>query len=108
MIRLTTDDGRALVEGRKAAYLCLGAPPFIDPAMKRFRDGEERKLYETLKRFISSGSFGAIVVYGFDKVLSSAIKDEVCQWLADHCAGDGLLLVLSPVEAGNAGLLDIH
>lgn len=102
MIVQTKSDGRALVEGRRTAHLAIGQASFFLPATKRFREGEGRKLYETLKRFVSSGDFEAILVSNSPLFLASCPRTEAVQWIRDHLEDSAsCLLVLA--DAGSEG-----
>ena len=99
MIRITRDDGRALAGERKCAQLAIGNPPFFSPATKRFGEGEGRKLYETLKRFVSSGDYAAIIVSNAPLFLASCPRTEAMDWISDHL-GDNpdCLLILADCD----------
>lgn len=97
MIRLTKEERIEMIEGRKAAHLAMGSPAFFTAGTKRFSDG--RKLYETLKRFVSSGDFEVILVSNFPLVLAGCDRKEVMSWIADHLShNDACTLILSGVE----------
>lgn len=99
MIVFTNGNGGEYLEKSSVAHLACGTPPVFSPRTKRFREGEGRKLFETLKRFVSSGDFSVILVSGFDNVLSSCDRAEVCQWIDDHLRNnDGITLVLASLD----------
>ena len=70
MIITTMDDGLEFVKDRKYAHLVCGASPVFTAKTKRFREGEGAKLFETLKRFVSSSAFDVILVTNADKMLA--------------------------------------
>lgn len=108
MIIATKGDWREHVEGRKTAWLSCGPAGFADAAVKRFAPGDGRRLFETLKRFVSSGDFQAIVVLGFDLVLASCNRQEVLSWIGEHLEDEpGLVLVLCDVDACEVPELNI-
>lgn len=97
MIRLTKEESMEMTEGRKAAHLAMGSPAFFTAKTKRFSDG--RKLYETLKRFVSSGDFEVILISNFPLVLADCGRKEVMSWISDHLAhNDECTLILSGVD----------
>lgn len=92
------DDGTELVKGRKYAHLACGASSVLTMKTRRFAEGDRAKLFETLKRYVSSGDFDAILVSGADKMLQGAGSDAVC-WMLDHARDDdSFLLVLSGIN----------
>lgn len=54
------------------------------PLTKRFSEGEEKKGYEQLKRWVSSAAFSLIVLDGFGDAFSAMDKADVVKWLTEH------------------------
>lgn len=108
MIVATKGDWSALVQGLKTGYLACGQAPVPMAGVKRFRETDGRRLFESLKRYVSSGDFQAIVVIGFDIVLASCDRSEVLGWIDDHLAQEpGTRLVLCGVDAHDVPELNI-
>lgn len=98
MIITTMDDGLEFVKDRKYAHLVCGASPVFTTKTKRFREGEGAKLFETLKRFVSSSAFDVILVTNADKMLADAGSDALT-WILDHAENDdSMTLVLSGID----------
>ncbi len=99
MIILTKANGDEYLAGKKFAHLAIGSTTFFQANTKRFREGEGKKLYETLKRFVSSGDFEGILVSNFDLVLASLERADALQWIGDHALeGEDFVLVLNNVD----------
>lgn len=54
------------------------------PLTKRFGEGEEKKGYEQLKRWVSSAAFSLIVLDGFGDAFEQMDKADVVKWLTEH------------------------
>lgn len=102
LVVLEGNDIKAVTERTKCALLRFanGTGAVLMP-MKSFLEGEEKKGWEQLKRWVSAASFGAIFLDGFAKAFPQMDKGEVLSWFDGHLDEPDcpLLIVLGgPIE----------
>lgn len=107
MITLTMSDGQEFMKDHRSAHLTIGSCTLFFPSTKRFRQGEGKKLFETVKRFVSSGDFEVILVSNASNALDFEEREDILIWLADHLKNNTECnLVLSGIDsAGCDGIL---
>ncbi|GEM_PF-2733007 len=71
-----------LVLGDKAHALAIANT-------KKFCLGEAKKMFEQLKRWVSTGSFGSILISGFSKAMEESCAPHIIEWLSDHSSEPG-------------------
>lgn len=85
LVVLESGDIQAVTARTKCALLRFaGGTGAVLMPMKTFAEGEEKKGWEQLKRWVSAASFGAIFLDGFASALPAMDRQEVLSWFDGH------------------------